>query len=83
MHTDIYSNRNIYAEVLVFKTDIMTDSEVEIVRSILSAEESIIRWSIDRDDIDNVLRIESDQLSPYVVIQRLRAAGFACEELPD
>lgn len=83
MHTNIYHDTNLHAEVLVFKTDIMTDSEVEIVKSILNAEKNIIRWSIDRDDIDNVLRIESDHLSPYVVIQRLHAAGFACEELPD
>jgi len=76
----IYNNT--YSEVLVFKTNIRKDSEVTLVGKLL-ADENIPKWNIDREDIDNVLRIECDHINPFVVIQRLRAAGFECEELPD
>jgi hypothetical protein len=73
---------NTYAEVLVFKTNICTDSEVALVGELL-ADENIVKWNVDRDDIDNVLRIECDHVNPFTVIHRLRAVGFECEELPD
>ena len=80
MNNVIYNNT--YSEVLVFKTNISTDSEVTLVGELL-ANERISKWNIDREDIDNVLRIECDRTNPFVVIQRLRSAGFECEELPD
>lgn len=71
------------SEVLVFKTDIDTPQQLEDVRVIISRVKNITRWSIDREDIDRVLRIECEQLLPQAVIKMLCDAGFACEELPD
>lgn len=80
-------NSNIYgalfSEVLVFKTNVSSDKEVEKVRQVLSLEGNIMRWNIDRSDIDKVLRIECDQLQPEAIIKLLCDAGFECEELPD
>ena len=73
----------VFSEVLVFKTNILTDEDVEKIGCVLASESNITRWNIDRDDIDKVLRIECDQLQPDAVIKLLRDAGFACEELPD
>ena len=73
----------VFSEVLVFKTNILTDEDVEKIRWVLTSESNITRWNIDRDDIDKVLRIECDQLQPDAVIRLLRNAGFECEELPD
>ena len=67
----------------LFKTNILTDEDVEKIRWVLTSESNITRWNIDRDDIDKVLRIECDQLQPDAVIRLLRNAGFECEELPD
>ena len=73
----------VFSEVLVFKTNILSDEDVEKIGRVLTSESNITRWNIDRDDIDKVLRIECDQLQPEAVIKLLRDAGFECEELPD
>ena len=73
----------VFSEVLVFKTNILSDEDVEKIGRVLTSESNITRWNIDRDDIDKVLRIECDQLQPEAVIKLLHDAGFECEELPD
>ena len=73
----------VFSEVLVFKTNILSDEDVEKIGRVLTSESNITRWNIDRDDIDKVLRIECDQLQPEAVIKLLIDAGFECEELPD
>ena len=73
----------VFSEVLVFKTNILSDEGVEKIGRVLTSESNITRWNIDRDDIDKVLRIECDQLQPEAVIKVLRDASFECEELPD
>ena len=73
----------ISSEVLVFKTNVSADNEVEIVGDVLARESNITRWTIDREDVDKVLRIECDRLHPVAVIRLLADAGFHCEELPD
>jgi hypothetical protein len=70
------------SEILVFKTNIEEDSEVEKVAALLS-KFRIKCWNIDRSDVDNVLRIESDSLDASAVISMVKNAGFYCEELPD
>lgn len=72
-----------FSEVLVFKTNISSDSDIGKVSHLLTSESNIARWTIDREDIDKVLRVECDQLQPEAVIKLLRDAGFECEELPD
>jgi hypothetical protein len=72
-----------FFEVLVFKTNISSDSDVGKVSHALTSESNIVRWTIDRDDVDKVLRVECDQLQPEAVIKLLHDAGFECEELPD
>jgi tRNA G26 N,N-dimethylase Trm1 len=80
-NTNIYDS--LFSEVLVFKTNILSDGDVEKIGRVLASESNITRWNIDRNDIDKVLRIECDQLQPKVIIKLLRDAGFECEELPD
>jgi hypothetical protein len=74
----------VFSEILVFRTNVSSDDDVETVGRVLAVKKSnITRWNIDRNDIDKVLRIECEQLQPTAVIRLLRDAGFACEELPD
>jgi hypothetical protein len=80
-NTEMYDA--VFSEVLVFKTNILLVEDVEKIGHVLTSESNITRWSIDRDDIDKVLRIECGQLQPEAVIKLLRDAGFECEELPD
>jgi hypothetical protein len=79
----ITENNVIISKVLVFKTNISSDEDINSVTKILALENKIFRWNVDRADIDNVLRIEGSGIAPKYVINLFRAAGFHCEELPD
>ena len=70
-------------EILVFKTDLETEDRLEIVKPLLDKHPGILRWNVDKHDVDKVLRIESENISPAVVIGLVNEAGFLCEELPD
>jgi hypothetical protein len=68
---------------LVFKTNISTDQDLNIAAKILAQVNEILRWNVDRHDIDNVLRVEGCGIVPNDIIKIFREAGFQCEELPD
>jgi hypothetical protein len=69
--------------VLVFKTNISSEEHLITLTNILSRENKILRWNIDRADRDNVLRIEGGKIDPASVIELVCDAGFLCEELAD
>lgn len=70
-------------EVLVFRTDIIGKSDSENLGQILKEDSRIKTWNIDQEDIDNVLRIESNEMSPADVIEMVTRLGYMCEELPE
>ena len=70
-------------EVLVFKTDLRSEDRLAAIKPFLDRHPGIFRWTVDRHDIDKVLRIESENVSPNDVIGLLQGGGFLCEELPD
>lgn len=71
-------------EVLVFKTNIQSKKKVQRLEPILNAHKSILDWSIDYEDIDNVLRIESiNKLSESEVIGIIHQHGLYSEALKD
>ena len=72
-----------YTEVLVFRTNICSDQEIEKLTELFSDFTDILRWNVDREDVDKVLRIESGIINPNIIVGLLRNAGFECEELPD
>lgn len=69
-------------EVLVFRTDIVGKSDSENLKQILK-DSRIKNWNIDQQDIDHVLRIESNEMSPAEVIEMVTKLGYMCEELPE
>jgi hypothetical protein len=70
-------------EVLIFKTNINSDTELTKISKVLNDQFNILEWTIDREDIDKVLRIESIGLKSKSVIEIITMEGFHCEELPD
>ncbi len=71
-------------KVLIFKTDIESEPGVDLVKPHLNDHPIITRWSIDTEDVDNVLRIEALRtLQEREVIELVSEHGFQCEELPD
>lgn len=74
---------DIKMEVLVFKTDIIGEKNTKNLGQILKEDRRIRNWNIDQNDIDNVLRIESSEMSPADVIELVKNLGYMCEELPE
>ena len=70
-------------EILVFKTDLETPERLGAFKPFLDQHPGIIKWNVDNDDIDNVLRIESRNMTPADIIELAKEAGILCEELPD
>ena len=69
--------------VYVFKTDINSASLIESVKPLLNSYQYITDWSIDMEDIDNVLRVVSVELLENEIIQIIKSKGFICEALTD
>ena len=69
--------------ILIFKTNIRLKKDVGVIKPLLSADESIVQWNVDRDDTDKILRIVSTSNDPIDIIKTINEAGYHCEELPD
>lgn len=54
-------DRQLTDQIMVFKTNIRTDGDVQYVGGMLDAQTCITGWSIDIDDVDCVLRIMSGE----------------------
>jgi hypothetical protein len=70
-------------EVLVFKTDIRDRKRISEIEPHLESIKGIVRWNVDLQDRDHILRIETDTISPRIIEQQLQQAGYYCEELED
>ncbi|MFL5763136.1 MAG: hypothetical protein ACJ77K_04280 [Bacteroidia bacterium] len=67
--------------VLVFKTNINTLEKLQKVDSALSQRAEIVKWNVDLDDCDKVLRIETNLLKTNSVMEMMRSQEIYCEEL--
>ncbi|TRX60089.1 hypothetical protein FNH22_08545 [Fulvivirga sp. M361] len=71
-------------DVLIFKTNISSKKSVLELEPVLEEHPYVIIWSVDTEDIDNVLRVEtSGNISEYDIIDLVRTNGFYCEVLGD
>jgi hypothetical protein len=69
-------------EVLVFKTNIRYKKQVSAISPHMSNLQGVLRWNVDLDDTDKILRIEAtEQCCPRTVEDTLVQAGYFCEEL--
>ncbi len=70
--------------LFIFRTDIKTKKKVKVVKPIFNNNPDIKNWSVDTEDIDNVLRIESNgNLRENDIITLMSSCGFHCETLTD
>ena len=69
-------------KVLIFQTNIDSNQNIEAVQPLFNSNSHIIDWSVDIEDIDNVLRIEAtDYLQETDVINLIGTQGFYCDDL--
>ncbi|MBF4470049.1 MULTISPECIES: hypothetical protein [Flavobacterium] len=67
--------------ILVFATNIKTESDKQKISSILNNNSEIQQWNIDQEDIDCVLRIVTETLSEGQIIKILDQYNFNCTPL--
>lgn len=69
-------------KLVILRTDIKTKKKVKKMKSIFNKYPVISKWSIDTEDIDNVLRIEAGNDVIEDEIKKLVFEnGFYCEDL--
>lgn len=68
-------------KLIILKTKVQSDIEMDIIRKILLSERRIKNWSIDLEDVDNVLRLEVFGMSEAYMISKIRSEGIGCENL--
>lgn len=64
--------------IWIYVTDIETTIQMEMVAKTLNAEPSILEWSVDTEDIDNVLRVESEEVGEHYIQLTLERQGLMC-----
>jgi hypothetical protein len=69
------------SNIFIFKTNIQTEFDKLRIKNVLDASQKVLKWNIDMDDTDHVLRIVSDSLKPEQIISVLDYVGFECSEL--
>ncbi len=67
--------------ILVFKTSVKTDEDITKLKPKLDGLSNIITWNFDLEDCDNILRIDTSEISPKDIINLLKEANFECQEL--
>lgn len=70
-------------DILVFRTSICSETDIKLIASYLNSNDHIRKWNVDHQDIDHVLRIESEHHDPEYFIRLITDAGFECQVLPD
>lgn len=68
-------------QVQIFKTNVRNKKQVSQIASQLSSIQGLFKWNIDLHDVDKILRIEAVDPAGPLVEEKLRASGYACEEL--
>lgn len=68
-------------EILVFKTNLTDPRRINDVESTLDVHPHIVKWNVDLNDHDKVLRIVSMGISPKEIETMLCDAGYYCEVL--
>jgi hypothetical protein len=69
--------------ILVFKTNVETMNHIQKLYPLLKAIQGILKWNIDTEDVDRILRVETANVPPQKIEMALQSAGYYCKELED
>lgn len=68
--------------ILVFKTSLSTKEDVNHIGAVLNNHPQILAWTVDLDDWENILRIETkDCASMDGIMESIQLLGYDCEDL--
>lgn len=78
----LHNNYRLKTKLLILKTNINTSKKVRTLEDYFNTKSSILKWSIDLEDIDNVLKIRANKnLSENDIINQIKTLGFDCKDL--
>lgn len=70
--------------LFILKTNVETEEKVTVLAPVFDSHPQIYRWSFDLEDVDNVLKLETNNgFSEKDVLELLSSNGFKAEELAD
>ena len=67
--------------ILIFRTSIMTELEIERIKILFAQDSQIHKWNVDFEDLEKVLRIESHGITETDVINILHTINIYISEL--
>lgn len=67
--------------ILVLKSNIATYSDLLQVQHPLDHHPGILKWNIDLDDCDHVIRIVTPSLTVADIEELVKSNGYQCSEL--
>lgn len=68
-------------EILIFRTSVRTENDIERIGTLFAQYPCIHKWNIDFEDWEKVLRIESQSITASCVIELLLTIGLIASEL--
>jgi hypothetical protein len=68
-------------KILVFKYNISGQSDVRHLKPIFDNRKEILAWNVDTEDVDKVLRIETNADISENITEMVENAGYWCNEL--
>jgi hypothetical protein len=69
--------------VWVYVTNLASERTIMNAAKILNAESAVLKWTVDSEDIDNVLRIETITLKENYIPELLAKQELACVPMLD
>lgn len=71
-----------YDDLLIYRTNISSKKRVKMLLPFFDEHPLILDWNVDRQDVDNVLRIEvSSGIEEGEILSFIHRQGLLCEEL--
>ncbi len=67
--------------IFVFKTSVKTNRQAKKIKPHIDKLLPKAKWNFDLEDIDNILRIESEENIALIITDLLVTHKFYCEEL--
>ena len=68
-------------DILIFRTSITTEQDIERIETLFVQYFHIHKWSVDLEDWEKVLRIESKGITTNNIIDLLHTIGIIASEL--
>lgn len=70
-------------EILIFRTDIITDENLNDISVQLNSIRGIHKWTVDLEDHEKILRVEATGITANEIEHAVKQMNYFCEELKD